>query len=575
MHLFFMTCITGFTFFSIIVSHNYMKFEIPVTKVNHQLDASSYEAARADPVADLGYCGTVGGNEYVDFVTLDGQTFADPQCVSSLDANEFTVVDANHLWVNTHFTQRTVYRACPGADGTAFVDCVETTNNTIDGFIVRPELTQLSLTFNVETSFGMSQAPDELNVRFPSGRLIQLNPSKNPGQPLQLTVAEVLELAGLELNETSASAMGTAAVYNAVRAPHRLMGLKLRVSVSSSNVNPDPWKPFDTTLRTEVTVKHTPTTGRVGPNDQVIYLGGETPVGSSLQAHSQTRVERDWAGIYIEYQSDGNVGDVNLIQTITAITNAFVLIGMATFIVDFIGQLISTSFYDDKYEDDGERLILENIAEHLEDPSHPDVPFDPKHLRLVNDEDQPGLSYENAIYNLQAEVADMREQLSLIPEEEAEFVDGSAPGRQQDGWPRLMLVDEFTAQFEIEYMEANDGEKPVPLEVPLHPGVQMMGRGVGAVHSKAVSRQQFTLTVVKDKVRMKALRDGPGYMREDSRDGSGRFEALKATKAVVLNVGDRVCFRLREGKMGGHLGVYRIETEEPPVKSFFSILLGC
>ena len=74
---------------------------------------------------------------------------------------------------------------------------------------------------------------------------------------------------------------------------------------------------------------------------------------------------------------------------------------------------------------------------------------------------------------------------------------------------------------------------------------------------------------------MKALRDGPGYMREDSCGGSGRFEALKATKAVVLNVGDRVCFRLREGKMGGHLGVYRIETEEPPVKSFFSILLGC
>ena len=94
------------------------------------------------------------------------------------------------------------------------------------------------------------------------------------------------------------------------------------------------------------------------------------------------------------------------------------------------------------------------------------------------------------------------------------------------------------------------------------------------MHSKAVSRQQFTLTVVKDKVRMKALRDGPGYAR-GSRDGSGRFEALKATKAVVLNVGDRVCFRLREGKMGGHLGVYRIETEEPPVKSFFSILLGC
>jgi len=110
--------------------------------------------------------------------------------------------------------------------------------------------------------------------------------------------------------------------------------------------------------------------------------------------------------------------------------------------------------------------------------------------------------------------------------------------------------------------------------VPLHPGVQMLGRGVGNVLSKAVSRQQFTMTVVRDKVRMKALREGPGYMRESARDGSGRFDALRATKSVVLTVGDRVCFRLREGKMGGHLGIYRIDTEAPPVKSWFSFM-GC
>ena len=102
----------------------------------------------------------------------------------------------------------------------------------------------------------------------------------------------------------------------------------------------------------------------------------------------------------------------------------------------------------------------------------------------------------------------------------------------------------------------------------------MLGRGVGNVQSKAVSRQQFTMTVVRDKVRMKALRDGPGYMREATRDGSGRFESLKATKAVVLTVDDRVCFRLREGKMGGHLGIYRIETEAPPVKSWISFFIG-
>ena len=46
------------------------------------------------------------------------------------------------------------------------------------------------------------------------------------------------------------------------------------------------------------------------------------------------------------------------------------------------------------------------------------------------------------------------------------------------------------------------------------------------------------------------------------------------SKAVVLQVGDRVVFRMREGKQGGHLGVYRIQYEAPPTRSFFSIM-GC
>jgi hypothetical protein len=103
-----------------------------------------------------------------------------------------------------------------------------------------------------------------------------------------------------------------------------------------------------------------------------------------------------------------------------------------------------------------------------------------------------------------------------------------------------------------------------------------MGRGCGNVLSKAVSRQQFTLTVVKDKLRMKALRDGPGYMKE----GTGRFEPLKMGKAVVLTVGDKIVFRMREGKQGGHLGVHTILDEggeEPEVGWLESIRiqLGC
>ena len=579
MHLFFMSCITIFTFFSMIVSHNYMKFEVPTTVITTKMESSDYAAAAGGSFADLGYCAdTVGGNEFVDIVTMGGQTFADPQCVDHLVAPEFTRVGVPDVWINTHYRQTAVTRTCANANNASFTpgsDCVLTETAHVDAFIARPELLKLVFYVTVETTFGMRAAPDELVVNFPSGRTTTLKPASE-GSALELTYGEILELAGIELNATSPSATGAGAVYLEKRAPYRLMGSKLRLVFTSTNVNPDPWYPFDTTLRTAVTVMHDQTSERMGMGTEVIYTGSAAGApGATLHTHDESFVTRDWAGTYLEYQSEGDVGEVDLLTTINAVTNAFVLIGMATFVVDFIGQLISSSFYDDKYEDDGERLILEDIAEHLENPSHPAVPFDPKNLRLVNDEDQPGMSYENAIYDLQSELADVRDQLSLIPEEEADFVEGSAPGRLPDhGFPGLQLVEEFSDQYVIAFKEANAGAEPPPAIVPLHPGAQMLGRGCGNVLSKAVSRQQFTMTVVRDKVRMKALREGPGYMRENARDGSGRFDALKATKSVVLTVGDRVCFRLREGKLGGHLGIYRIDTEAPPVKSFFSFL-GC
>jgi len=48
--------------------------------------------------------------------------------------------------------------------------------------------------------------------------------------------------------------------------------------------------------------------------------------------------------------------------------------------------------------------LLEGMSHHMEDPAHPNVPFDPKDLRLVNDFDQAGMSYENAIYTIMQQV---------------------------------------------------------------------------------------------------------------------------------------------------------------------------
>lgn len=572
-----MSCITTYAFYSIVVSHSYMKFEKPTTSVTQSLYRNAFDDVAGDATSALPYCvGT--GNDLVDYVSVANDTYADPQCVR-LDASEFTQKDANNLWVNTHFRQKTITRTCPGSDGTEFKTCTEATSNVRDAFVARPESLAVDLSFTVTAAFGLAEPPAELIIKRPDGSTVTHSPGVG-NDAARLTIDDILTNAGIDLDAESTTATGTGAVFATKRAPHRLMGVHLRVKLESTNTNPDPWRPFDTTLRTFVTVEFVPTKEMFGPATHVYYVGGYQDFDDgqpSLQSHDQVRVERHWSGVFIEYESGGEVGKVDLITTMMAITNAFVLIGMATAIVDNIGQLISARFYDDKYEDDGEREILENIASQLEEPGHLGVPFDPKNLRLMSDDDVPGMNYEDAVYNIMNQIREIEDRLSMIPEEEGEFVEaeGGGPSRQPDGYPPLYLVEEISAEKQMKAMEDGE-EEPEPAEILLYPGVQMMGRGCGNVLSKAVSRQQFTLTVVKDKLRMKALRDGPGYMKE----GTGRFEPLKMGKAVVLTVGDKIVFRMREGKQGGHLGVHTILDEggeEPEVGWLESIRiqLGC
>lgn len=562
MHMVFMTCIMAFTVFNIMAFDGYKKFETPNLFVSYRLLRDAYDATQGNTTG-LAYCSGTG-NDLVDYVSPDGLTYRDPQCLAALDPSEFTHDYKKTIWFHTHLRQQTILRNCSGAAAGTFGTCTETVNDTADAYVANAETLGLEFRPVVQTSWGWDRTPDELTITYPSGASSTTYPART-GAPTVLTVSQILELASVGLDELSTTAEGTAAVYNAKRAPHRLMGLHLSMKVTSTNV--DPWRPFREVLTAKLSVERYVVRERLSPTPQMIYLGGGT--AGTPRMHDQMRVERSWSGIFLEFEGAGSVGVTDLLTTVIAVTNAFVLIGMATFAVDFIGQLISTSFLDDKYEDDSERAVLEGIAEHLLNPAHPAVPFDPKDLRLVNDYDEPGMSYEDAIYNLMTQVREVEERLSMIPEEEAEFVVGGAPSRQPEGVPALKLIEELSEAVKIRLQES--GEDVVPAEVPLHQGVQMMGRGVGNVISKAVSRQQFTMTVVKDKIRVKALRDGPGYMLDDS----GRFEPLKTGKAVVLKPGDRVVFRMREGKQGGHLGIYRIEAQEEQQKGFFSVLLGC
>ena len=51
----------------------------------------------------------------------------------------------------------------------------------------------------------------------------------------------------------------------------------------------------------------------------------------------------------------------------------------------------------------------------------------------------------------------------MLPEDEAEFEDGSDPARLPHGWPKIRLVEEFSESDIIKHAENNGGAAPVPL----------------------------------------------------------------------------------------------------------------
>ena len=88
-------------------------------------------------------------------------------------------------------------------------------------------------------------------------------------------MGDILELADVRLNETSPTAVdGGAGALRAPRIPHRLMGLKLRLIIDSTNVNENPRR-RSTRASSVVSVKHAPTAERLGASAEVVYLAGE------------------------------------------------------------------------------------------------------------------------------------------------------------------------------------------------------------------------------------------------------------------------------------------------------------
>lgn len=400
-----MLSVGGFTIISIIFLHNYMKFEKPTIAVQTSFDARAFDKVKAD---SLSYCTGEEAKDSVNYVTRAGDRYSNVQCTDALSVTETSRETLNGRWVLSHFKQTNIQRTCANKNSATFESCFDTVIGAGEAFVAGVEDLVLEFDPVYMTSWGVNAAPDELVIDHADGRKETF--AKDSVDRPRIKVKDLLALADIDLDKQSTEAVGfQAKTQLPMRAPHRMMGGRLIVKLEISNLNM--FRPLSRKVVAKVNVKRVTTWEPYGPGVEVVYKGS---VPTTLQSHDEVRVEREWTGFSIEFESGGLVGKTDPFAVITALTNAFVLMGMCTLAVDKIGEFFSEQFFDDKYEDDEERAGLEKMLDHMQSKNYPGLPFDPNDLRLPNDVGRPGMSYETALYSLMRQQKDVEGRLNTL-----------------------------------------------------------------------------------------------------------------------------------------------------------------
>ena len=565
LHFIFMSLIATFALVSILLSHNYMLFELPsmyVTTahkkwgqmpftVNVSLSQAVEEATGA---AQESYCKDSG---YVEW-QRDGKEYKDAfmastKCVARMSPAEYiwTFDSGNGFSVGTYVEIESKPTTCTSNEWTA---CTTAGGTTYSYFIAAADMLNFGMEVRYQTRVGALKSADKVVV---NGREYEVT---SRSEVPQVSFQDLLQVTGINsLDEENPAMIGDRGSVTGL--PYRLSGLRINMKVTFANTYFN--APLKTTSTATLTGEPVPS-NHYNSKTTVQYLRHAT--ASNTVHYEMEKVFYTWAMTTISFVPSGQIGTFDFFALALAVTNAFVLIGMATTIVDFVGVMSSETFLDDKYEDDGERLGLEMMLANIENESHPGVPFDPNDLRLTAATGELGQSYEKTLEQLLEEVREIQEQLSLLPEDESDLRKITTGHADEEEFRKLRLVyipDPLST-------EAND-KKYVPPEILLHNGQQTIGRGMGGVENKGVSRQQFSVAVVKERIRMKSLHEGPGVWRQST----GRWELLPVGKSAVLSVGDRLCFRMREGKIGGHEGVFALDFQDATVEfAVFGIPCG-
>jgi len=501
---------------SMIGGHTYMLLETPGMYIS--TDVSDTKRMLDFNQAASTYCNKTITDYAGDPPFMD--SFHDNIC-KNFSTSEIVSVSANSIFVGTHVKETNFQRECnTSTDLCSTLPQYDTSKNY---FATNPENVTFQFKTTLDTSW-FTSAPSSIYIKDNQTNTILTIDSESAvvsERYPSFSVDELLELAGVKLDDRNELVVRTDSFVPPFPL-YRLTGIRLSIDWTFSNFRPmSSLQPFDYRILADVSVSSS-SKGYLVNTVETVHFSGEPDDVTS----SGTILE--FRGVEIEFRSNGLLGKADFYTTMMALMSCFIMVSVATTVVDIIGAFIYDSFKNDKIEDDGERQHLEHMILNLETVG---VPFNHDDLQVL-----PNVSIKEFLQLLQRDIVKLN-SLALHMSR-----DLTEAGFNRHASSKKSFSDAGTNK-QVRYKCYLIG--PDKSEIYLTGGPQTIGRGNGNCISKRISHKQ--LSIVANTYNGTAILRG---LHTKNMSGiaisGGAWQPISGNDEVELEDGDMIALLLDE-----------------------------
>eukprot|EP01138_Halocafeteria_seosinensis_P006958 gb/GECG01007116.1/.p1 GENE.gb/GECG01007116.1/~~gb/GECG01007116.1/.p1 ORF type:complete len:418 (+),score=51.72 gb/GECG01007116.1/:1-1254(+) len=335
-------CLACYLVFEILSSHQYMHKVSPATSVNAWVAGQDFlnglERMDQNRIGLPWYC----NNSATEYRYGPVFTYFDNLCDTKAVLGEIFHKESQAVGIVTYYQDQPLKRVGRG----------EPVNNFIPGV----ENITLFFSHGFTTSIGISDANVQTTVRSEKG-----DKPKNfaEGEPVSIQIAELLDMAGIDLDERHIDSGGEPPEHGRKWPLFRMTGVDITVEMRYKNFRSSSVFDFSNTLDATVTA----TEGVWTSLGQIMHSKWE---GNSSDGQL-IPYERYPQVIMFNFKASGEIGTPDPFTAIMNIAVGAAIFGVAKTIVDTSGNFLVRQFYDKKNLDHGDFLTVQKIKQKVWD----------------------------------------------------------------------------------------------------------------------------------------------------------------------------------------------------------------